>query len=132
MFAVFVRVYSFSGSDHHLIVDHFYARGICADSPPHRIISVRNFQKVDKDKLDEIFMCDDIWDDVLSCFNNVSDCLECFNLIVNGLLNLIVPLKNLRVQQRDCPWLPLLEHVVCVILLKGRLEIWVFFRLVIV
>jgi len=52
----------FSGSDHHLIVGHFYARGICADSPPHRIISVRNFQKMDKDKLDEIFMCDDIWD----------------------------------------------------------------------
>ena len=42
---------------------------------------------------------------VLSCFNNVSDCLESFNLIVNGLLDLLVPLKKLRVRQRDCPWL---------------------------
>jgi len=31
--------------------------------------------------------------------------LESFNLIVNGLLDLLVPLKKLRVRQRDCPWL---------------------------
>ena len=99
------RVYPFSGSDHCLIVSHFYSRGICADSPSHRIISVRNYQKLDKDKLDEIFKCDDVWDDVLSKFDDLSDCLECFNLIINGLLDLLVPLKNLRVRQRDCPWL---------------------------
>ena len=99
------RVYPFSGSDHCLIVSHFYSRGFRAGSPSHRIISVRNYQKLDKDKLDEIFMCDDIWDDVLSKFDNLSDCLECFNLIINGLLYKLVPLKNLRVRQRDCPWL---------------------------
>ena len=70
-----------------------------------RIISVRNYQKLDKDKLDEIFKCDDVWDDALSRFDDLSDCPECFNLIINGLLDLLVPLKNLRVRQRDCPWL---------------------------
>jgi len=50
-------------------------------------------------------MCDDIWDDVLSKFDNLSDCLECFNLIITGLLDLLVPLKKLRVHQQDCPWL---------------------------
>ena len=32
-------------------------------------------------------------------------CLKCFNLIVNGLLDLLVPLKKLRVHQCECPWL---------------------------
>ena len=45
------RVYPFSGSDHHLIVTHFYPRGICLDPPSHKIISVKNFQKVDTGKL---------------------------------------------------------------------------------
>ena len=35
----------------------------------------------------------------------VSDCLECFNLIMTGLLDLLVPLKKLRVRQQECPWL---------------------------
>ena len=49
--------------------------------------------------------CDDVWDEVLSSFNDVSDCLECFNLIMNGLLDLLAPLKKLRVHQQECPWL---------------------------
>ena len=57
------------------------------------------------DKLDELLTCDDIWDDVLSRFDNLSDCLECFNLIISGLLDILVPLKRLRVHQQDCPWL---------------------------
>jgi len=36
-------------------------------------ITVRNFQKVDTGKLEEIFMCDDIWDDFMSSFDNISD-----------------------------------------------------------
>ena len=56
-------------------------------------------------KLDEFLMFDDIWDDVLSRFDNISDCVECFNLIINGLLDLLVPLKKLRVRQKHCPWL---------------------------
>ena len=43
--------------------------------PSHKIISVKNFQKVDTGKLEEIFMCDDIWDDVMSSFDNISDCV---------------------------------------------------------
>ena len=101
----FTRVYPFSGSDHHLIVSHFYARGKCVDPPPHKLVVVRNFQKLDVMKLDEFLMCDDIWDDVLSRFDNISDCVECFNLIINGLLDLLVPLKKLRVRQKDFPWL---------------------------
>ena len=49
--------------------------------------------------------CDDIWDDVFSSFDDVSDCLECFNQIMNGLLDLLVPLKKLRICRQECSWL---------------------------
>ena len=101
----FTKVFPFSGSDHHLIVSRYYPRGLCVDPPSHQIVVVRNFQKLDTVMLDKLLTCDDIWDDVLSKFDNVSECLECFNLIMNGLLDLLVPLKKLRVRQRDCPWL---------------------------
>ena len=32
---------------------------------------------------------------MLSVFDDISECLECFNLIMNGLLDLLVPLKKL-------------------------------------
>jgi len=98
---------SIDGSDHHLIVTHFYPRGICLDPPARKIISIRNFKKLDTEKLDELFMCDDIWDDVMSSFDNISDCVECFNEIVLGLLDMLclVPLKKLRVRHQNCPWL---------------------------
>jgi len=48
-------------------------------------------------------MCDDIWDDVMSSFDNISDCVECFNQIVFGLLDILVPLKRLRVRQQSSP-----------------------------
>ena len=98
-------VYPFSGSDHYLIVSNFYAKGMRVDSLSHQFVFVRNFQKLDTDKLNEFLMHDDIWDDVLSRFDNLSDCLECFNLIVNRLLDLLVPFTKLRVCQQDCPWL---------------------------
>ena len=59
------RVFPLSGSDHHLIVSHFYSRGLHVDSPSHRLVVTRNFQKLDVNKLDEILTCDDIWDDVV-------------------------------------------------------------------
>ena len=99
------KVFSFSGSDHHLIVSHFYSRGVCVEPTSHRIVVVRNFHKLDLDKLDGFLTCDDIWDDVLSKFDDPSDTLECFNLIMNGLLDLLVPRKTLRVRNKDCPWL---------------------------
>ena len=89
------RVFPFSGSDHHLIVNHFNSRGMCVDPPSHRFVVVRNFQKLDLDKLDELLTCDDIWDGVLSRFDNLSDYLECFNLIISGFLDNLVPLKRL-------------------------------------
>ena len=85
--------------DHRLIVSHSYARGVHLT----RLFMLETFQKLDKDNLDEIFMCDDIWDDVLSKFDKFSDCLECFNLVVYSLLDLLVPLQ--KVQQQDCLWL---------------------------
>ena len=68
-------------------------------------VVVRNFQKLDTAKLDELLACDDVWDTVLSTYDDISECLECFNLIMNGLLNLLVPLEKLRVRQQECPWL---------------------------
>jgi len=53
-------VFPFSGSNHHIIISHFYARDICVDPQPHQFIVARNFQKLDTDKLDMLFSCDDI------------------------------------------------------------------------
>ena len=78
-----------------MIISHYCSRRKCADVPFHRFIVTRNFRKLDKDKLDAILACDDIWDDVFSQFDDPSDCLECFNLIMNELLNQLVPLKTL-------------------------------------
>ena len=100
----YTGIFPFSGSDHHIIISHFYARGIRVDPQPHQFTVARNFQKLDTDKLD-VFLSYDIWDDVFSSFDDVSDCLECFNLIMNGLLDLLVPLKKLRVHRQECPWL---------------------------
>ena len=66
----FTAVFPFSGSDHHLIVSHFYSRGICVDPLPCRFVVVRNFQKLNTDKLDELLSCDNIWD-VFSVFDNI-------------------------------------------------------------
>ena len=88
-----------------IIISHFYARGICVDPQPHQIVVSRNFQKLDIDKLDKLLSCDDIWDEVFSSFDDVSDCLECFNLIMKGLLDLLAPLRKLRVRWQECPWL---------------------------
>ena len=50
-----------------------------------------------KSLMNELLSCDDIWDEVFSMFDDIFDCLECFNLIMTGLLDLLVPLKRLRV-----------------------------------
>ena len=59
----------------------------------HRLVTVLNFQKLDVDALDELLTCDGTWDDVMSKCNDPSDCFECFNLIMNKLLDLIIPKK---------------------------------------
>ena len=68
-----------------MIISNFYTRDVCVDSLSRQFIFVTNFQKLDTVKLDELLMCDDIWDDVLYRFDNFSDCLECFNLYNNEL-----------------------------------------------
>ena len=60
--------------------------------PPLRLAVVRNYQKLDMDKLDAVLTSDNIWDDTFSKFDDPSDCLECFNLIMNELLDCLVPL----------------------------------------
>ena len=41
----------------------------------------------------------------MSKFDDLSDSLECFNLIMNELLDLLIPRKTLRVHNKNCPWL---------------------------
>ena len=31
-------VFPFSGSDHHIIINQFYARGVCVDPQPHQVV----------------------------------------------------------------------------------------------
>ena len=65
----------------------------------------RNFQKLDTTTLNELLAYGGIWDSVLSTCDDIFICLECFNLIMNGLSDLLVPLKKLRVHQFKSPWL---------------------------
>ena len=64
------------GSDHHLIISHFYSRGICVNPPLHWFLVIRSFQKFDTTKLDELLTCNAVWDEVLLTFLNVWNVYE--------------------------------------------------------
>jgi len=64
-----------------------------------------------------LLSCDDIWDEVFSSFDDISDCLECFDLIMTRLLDLLAPLKKLRVHWQECPWLSNASLSTCMMLL---------------
>jgi len=103
--------------------------GVC--TPSHQLVVVRNYQKLDVDKLDEVLTCDDIWDDAFSKFDDPSDCLECFNLIMNELLDCLVLLKTFRVKRQVCPWLSSSSLTRARRLRDIALEIWLCDGLVI-
>ena len=91
-------------SDHHLIFSHYYARGIKSANAP-KVVTFRSFRKLDVSLLSNILSDDSSWNDVFS-FSDVDDCVLCFTLVLQGLLDILVPLRHLRIREgRRNPWL---------------------------
>lgn len=62
----------------------------------------RKYCNLDSDTLDNI-LADEVWEDVLS-FESVEDCVTCFNLVIQALLNAMIPLKKVRIKTNTPPW----------------------------
>ena len=48
-------------------------------------------------------MADDVWNDVLS-FDDVNDSTECFVTVLQGLLDVLLSLRRVRIKQHINPW----------------------------
>ena len=76
----------FSASDHHLIILFLRAK---AGSVAHNYVHVRNYSKLDLDKVGDKLTVE-FWNDILP-FDNIDDNVECFSTCMKLLLDLLVP-----------------------------------------
>jgi len=51
----------------------------------------------------ENLLTDGVWNDVIS-FDNVDDSVECFTTVLQGLLDVLLPLRRIRIKQHINPW----------------------------
>ena len=65
-------------------------------------MSMRQYHKIDSEMFDKVLL-DDCWSDVLSV-DDINVCTEAFTLVMQHVMNALVPLHNLRVRQRRFPW----------------------------
>lgn len=90
-----------SFSDHHVVVGTYLTRR-SHQFTGHVLMYVRSYRKLDPTLLHDIYT-DKVWDDVFS-FDNVSDIVECFTAMLQELMELLVPLRRVRVKQHVSPW----------------------------
>ena len=62
---------------------------------------MRSYRKLDPALLQTIFT-DEVWNDVLS-FDNVSDAAECFTVVLQELMELLIPVRRVRIKQHTSP-----------------------------
>ena len=92
-----------SCTDHYLTLSHYYARGVKTGAVP-KVVLFRNYLKLDMDLLSDILSDDITWNDVFS-LPNVDDYVHCFTLVLQGLLDILVPLRRLHVHNGGSdPW----------------------------
>ena len=91
----------FGGSDHHIVLTHFCARGI-SQSSEYRVIHSRRYIKLDKDMLEEMLL-DNSWDDIFNV-TDVNVCAEAFTLVMRHILDIMIPLKKMRIKRTCSPW----------------------------
>ena len=53
--------------------------------------------------LEEMLVDDGVWNTVLS-FDNIDDTVECFTTVLQGLLDALLSLRQIRVKQHFNPW----------------------------
>ena len=92
----------FGGSDHHIVLTHFCARGISSSSEC-RVVYSRCYSKLDKALLERILV-DGSWDEIFQV-DDVSVCAEAFTLVLQHILDVMVPLKKMRVKSSGNPWI---------------------------
>ena len=91
----------FSGSNHHAVVSFFCACGI-SQSTDHKIVYSRQYHKLNIELLDSILL-DDSWSIVFDV-DNINVCAEAFTLVVQHFLDILLPVKKLRVARCNNPW----------------------------
>ena len=91
----------FGASDHHMVLTHFCARGI-SQSSDHKIAYSRRYSKLNKNMLDDI-LSGDFWDEIFS-IDDVNVCVEAFTLVIQHILDIMIPLKKMRIKRTCSPW----------------------------
>jgi len=91
-----------SFTDHHIMLGDYFGRRSHAQTG-HKVISTRCYRKLDVSVLEEMLFNDDVWNAVLS-FDNIDDTVECFTTVLQGLLDALLPLRQIRVKQYVNPW----------------------------
>ena len=91
----------YCNSDHHLVVTHLLPRGLKINSN-HNVVFCRKFCYLDTNILASI-LSDEVWDQVLG-FESIEDSVTCFNLMMQALLDAMVPLKKVRIKTDIPPW----------------------------
>ena len=86
-----------NASDHHVVITHFCARGI-SQCLKHNVISVRQYHKIDTDMLDKVLL-DESWSGIFDVAD-MNVCAEAFTLVVQYVMNALVPLRTLRIKQQ--------------------------------
>ena len=88
----------FSGNDYHLIATHHFHRGLCNRLPPKFVYS-SNSNHLDIDSICNVIHEADIWYEVTGFQEMMNECIECFNLVITGIIDLLIPVKDCRVKQ---------------------------------
>ena len=83
------------------VLTRFCARGI-SQSSDCKVVYSRCYSKLDKDMLDKILL-DDSWDEIFSV-DDINVCAEAFTLVMQHILDVMIPLKKMRIKQACSPW----------------------------
>ena len=89
----------FAGSDHHIVLTH--ARGVSQTSD-HRVVYSRRYSKLDRGKLEDVLL-NDSWDKIFH-INDINVCTEAFTLVMQYIMDVMVPLKKTRIKRTCSPW----------------------------
>ena len=91
-----------SFSDHPLVLGDYFGRRSHAPLCDHKVTYTQCYRKLDAAVLEDMLV-DDVWNDVLS-FDNIDDSVECFTTVLQGLLDVLLPLHRIRIKQHTNPW----------------------------
>jgi len=91
----------FGGSDHHIVLTHFCARGI-NQSSDSRILYSRCYSKLDKDMLEQVLL-DNAWNEIFNV-DDVNVCTEVFALVMQYIMDVMMPLRWKTIKGTCSPW----------------------------